>query len=63
VAGDATIRECIVALLAARSPQSSICPSEVARTLHGDESAWRAAMPQVRRVAAAMVEVGMVDVT
>ncbi|PPT27737.1 DUF3253 domain-containing protein [Xanthomonas arboricola] len=44
----ATIR----ALLARRLPEQSICPSEVARALSGDEARWRALMPQIRSVAA-----------
>lgn len=44
----ATIR----ALLARRRPEQSICPSEVARALSGDEARWRALMPQIRSVAA-----------
>ncbi|WP_435012422.1 DUF3253 domain-containing protein [Xanthomonas arboricola] len=43
----ATIR----ALLARRRPEQSICPSEVARALSGDEARWRALMPQIRSVA------------
>ncbi|MGY3264087.1 DUF3253 domain-containing protein [Lysobacter sp. HA35] len=60
---DATIRETIVALLSARSPTASICPSEVARSLEYDEDAWRAAMPDVRRVAATLSEARVLLVT
>ncbi|MGY4515447.1 DUF3253 domain-containing protein [Lysobacter sp. HA18] len=59
---DATIRETIVALLSARSATASICPSEVARSLAGDD-AWRAAMPDVRRVAATLSETRVLLVT
>jgi AcrR family transcriptional regulator len=47
----APIAERIVELLQRRAPDSSICPSEVARSLASNESAWRALMPEVRRVA------------
>jgi len=60
---DAAIRACIVARLAARSPAASICPSDVARALRADEPAWRAVMPEVRRVAAALAHAGVVQAT
>ncbi|HZX80789.1 MAG TPA: DUF3253 domain-containing protein [Lysobacter sp.] len=63
MADEAAIRECIVALLRRRAADASICPSEVARALAPDEAEWRASMPQVRRVAAAMAESGEVGVT
>ncbi|GAB1595312.1 DUF3253 domain-containing protein [Lysobacter claricitrinus] len=63
MADDATIRDGIIALLSARASTSSICPSDVARTLHADEAAWRAAMPDVRRVAALLSERGVIAVT
>ncbi len=49
--------------LARRAPTSSICPSEVARALQGDEVAWRALMPRVREVAAAMRDQGRLRIT
>ncbi|AXK72469.1 DUF3253 domain-containing protein [Lysobacter sp. TY2-98] len=61
--GDATIRESIVALLSARSPDASVCPSEVARSLEATEDAWRTLMPQVRQVAAAMAEARLIVAT
>ncbi|WP_133499846.1 DUF3253 domain-containing protein [Cognatilysobacter terrigena] len=61
--GDATIRERIVALLASRAPTSSICPSDVARSLSDDEAEWRALMPRVRHVAAMLSETRVVTVT
>ena len=45
---DAEIADRIRDLCHARGAGKSICPSEVARALHGD---WRALMPDVRRVA------------
>ena len=60
---EAAIRECIVALLRRRAADASICPSEVARALAPDEAEWRASMPQVRRLAAAMGEARAIAVT
>ncbi len=62
-ASDQAIAEAIDALLSARAATSSICPSEVARSLASDEVAWRALMPDVRRVAAAMAADGKLQVT
>jgi Protein of unknown function (DUF3253) len=53
----------IVRQLSRRAAASSICPSEVARALQSDEAAWRALMPQVREVAAAMREAGRLRIT
>ncbi|GGZ62777.1 hypothetical protein GCM10008101_16250 [Lysobacter xinjiangensis] len=63
MADDAAIRDCVVALLRRRADDASICPSEVARALSPDETEWRASMPQVRRVAAAMAESDEIAVT
>lgn len=57
------IETCIIALLDQRAPQLSICPSEVARALAPEESAWRALMPAVRQAAAAMAQAQRIDVT
>ena len=51
---DDDIAQEIVRQLSRRAAESSICPSEVARALQSNEAAWRALMPQVREVAAAM---------
>lgn len=48
---DDTIALTIVRLLGGRPAGSSICPSEVARSLVRDEERWRALMPRVRTVA------------
>jgi Protein of unknown function (DUF3253) len=53
----------IVRQLSRRAAASSICPSEVARALRSDEAAWRALMPQVRTVAAAMRGAGRLRIT
>lgn len=55
------IAEAIDALLAARSADASICPSEVARRLSPDD--WRVLMPRVREVAFDMARAGRVRIT
>lgn len=60
---DRVIADTIGELLMARAAVSSICPSEVARALESDEAAWRALMPQVRRVAAKLASEGKLRVT
>ena len=53
----------IDALLSARRADRTICPSEVARALAGDDGAWRALMPRIREVAAGLVAEGRLTVT
>ncbi|WP_126972111.1 DUF3253 domain-containing protein [Xanthomonas sp. BRIP62411] len=60
---DGQIAATMRALLARRLPRQSICPSEVARALSGDENRWRALMPQVRAVAADLARKDVVRVT
>lgn len=55
------LRRAIVDKLAARAETSSICPSEVARDLGGDE--WRDLMDPVRAAAGELVERGVVIIT
>jgi hypothetical protein len=62
-ADDRAITDTIERLLQARRPDATICPSEVARDLIGDDGPWRAAMPALRAVAATMVEAGRLRVT
>jgi hypothetical protein len=62
-ARDEQIVATILALLDARSAGSTICPSDAARALAADETAWRALMPEVRRVAAALADAGRLRVT
>lgn len=60
----AAIEAALLAVLAKRAESASICPSEVARALYpNDEAAWRAAMPQVREVAAAMARSGRLRIS
>lgn len=60
---DQAIEGAILALLAARSPSASICPSDVARAMATDEKVWRAKMPDIRRVAARLAAQGRAKVT
>ena len=62
-ARDEQIAQAILHLLDARAPAATICPSDAARALARDKSAWRALMPEVRRVAAALVAEGALRVT
>jgi hypothetical protein len=57
---DERIAAAIRALTRKRA-ESSICPSDVARTIGGET--WRSRMPDVRRVAAALADGGEVLVT
>ena len=57
------IAETILRLLDARAADSTICPSDAARALASDEATWRALMPEVRSVAAALVADGSLRVT
>lgn len=68
MATDANIAAAILALLKARNPAAhraaatrSICPSEAARALEAKEAAWRALMPDIRRVAARLAEQGLIE--
>lgn len=51
----------VVRTLVRKRSESSICPSDVARTIGG--SSWRALMPEVRRVAAELADRDEVVVT
>jgi hypothetical protein len=51
----------ILSVLDARSPDASICPSEVARATC--PSAWRALMPEVRASALALARAGAIEIT
>jgi Protein of unknown function (DUF3253) len=60
---DEAIADAIVALTAARDPGRTICPSEAARALAGENGRWRELMPSVRRVAGALAEHGALRVS
>lgn len=59
---DGPAREAIFALLAKRSPDASICPSEVARAIAIDGD-WRKSMPTVHATADALVEQKLVQLS
>ena len=61
--GDERIVAAIFQLLDLRAASSTICPSDAARSLASEESQWRALMPEVRRVAAALAAAGSLRVT
>lgn len=58
MSGDA--RASILALLDARAPGATACPSEVARVLAAGGADWREAMPVVHAAVDAMVADGVV---
>jgi hypothetical protein len=49
--------------MAARGPGRTICPSEAARVLAGENGGWRELMRSVRRVAGALAERGALRVS
>ena len=57
------IAAAIESMVAARAEGASVCPSEVARALAGDDGPWRALMPAVRAAAAGLVRAGRLSVT
>jgi hypothetical protein len=57
------IERCLLELLAARRPEASICPSDVARALASEESEWRASMPAIRNVAARLARAHVIRIT
>lgn len=55
------LRETILGLAAARGPGKSICPSEAARAIAGqDEKQWRLLMKPLRAEAVAMAREGRI---
>lgn len=58
----AELRRGIIELLGSRKPESSICPSDVARAL-GPKDGWRDLMDPVRAAAAELVSDGTVIIT
>ena len=60
---DEPIASTILELLDKRAADATICPSDAARALSADEAAWRALMPEIRRVAAALAAAGRLRVT
>ena len=61
---DRRLEAAITDLLAGRAATSSICPSDAARAVGGDdEEAWRELMEPARRAARRLVDAGEVEIT
>ena len=58
---DARLREAILNLLERRAPSASICPSEAARAVGGDD--WRELMESARDAARELARSGRVQIT
>lgn len=58
---DRKLEDSIRALLAARAADATICPSEAARAVGGED--WRDLMEPARRAARRMVDAGDVEIT
>lgn len=58
---DRELEDSIRALLAARAADATICPSEAARAVGGED--WRDLMEPARRAARRMVDAGDVEIT
>lgn len=61
--GEPAIERALWALLDRRAAEATVCPSEVARSLAPDVSAWRGLMPKVRAVAKRLADAGALRVT
>ncbi|WP_238335647.1 DUF3253 domain-containing protein [Serinicoccus kebangsaanensis] len=59
---DRELEAAVLRLLAARAPRSTVCPSEVAREVAGDDG-WRELMEPARRAARRLVVAGEVEIT
>ena len=58
------LERAILDLLARRAPTATICPSDAARAVGGeDEGEWRALMEPARQAARRLVAAGEVEVT
>ncbi len=60
---DRALEGAIRDLLAARADGATICPSEAARSVAGDDGDWRSLMTPARDAAGRLVEAGEVEVT
>jgi hypothetical protein len=58
---DGRLREAILTLAKERGPSKTICPSDAARAVGGEE--WRDLMDQVRDVARDLARKGEVEIT
>ncbi|MEU3828197.1 DUF3253 domain-containing protein [Streptomyces sp. SID486] len=62
--GERSLEDAILDLLDRRAPGASVCPSDVARAVHGSgDEGWRELMEPVRRAAARLAAEGRVEVT
>ena len=58
-----TLMRVMLERAAARGPDKSICPSEVARHVGGsDEEVWRPLMQPIRKVAVGLANAGKIDI-
>lgn len=57
---DRQIGAMIAEMLAARRPDATLCPSEVARALAGEDGDWRARMGEVHAAVDGLVATGAV---
>ena len=55
-------RRALLSLIAARKPDATVCPSEVARAIAGDSN-WREAMPLVHEVVDTLLTEGHVQLS
>lgn len=62
-AREGTLEREILAALAARARDATVCPSEIARSLAPEAEAWRALMEPVREAARRLVAQGLLDIT
>lgn len=60
-ASKARLEETILELLSQRAPAATICPSDAARAVGGDQ--WRGLMDEARAAAGRLVAAGEVDIT
>ena len=60
VSADRQIGAMIAEMLAARRPDATLCPSEVARVLAGEKGDWRAQMGKVHAAVDGLVAAGAV---
>ena len=54
------LESAIEGLLKSRKPEASICPSEAARNVFGED--WREQMPKVREVANSMAKQNQIEI-
>ncbi|MDQ0585534.1 DUF3253 domain-containing protein [Streptomyces rishiriensis] len=61
---DERLERAILDLLGRRRPDVSICPSEVARSVHpGTDDGWRRLMEPTRAAAQRLSQAGLVEIT